>query len=693
VVLLDKARFPRNKPCGDGLTPHAVDLLEDMGLAEFVHAHGQPFAKLRVSGYDPDPMPYMLHAAASDRRRCGLVLPRRDLDDALARHAIQAGARFLSGLTAVEPLWDHEQLAGVRAHEAASTQHIQAPLIIVATGANRSLAQALRLSTGERPQALAMRGYVAGLGDLQDALEIYLDRDLLPGYAWIFPTSQHTANVGAGITLNGLSTSEGHRRLRVAFKRLLATQRLAGSQLLGRTQGYPLRTDFPDVQTHADHVLVVAEAAGLVDPLTGEGIALALESGRLAAGIAASACAAADYSHQRLAAYTQALRERHAVYFADAHELLARLDDPRVLDAAAQRVQGDDRIQQAFRLAIVEQRVRDSITLLDATLRDRHVAPLAPVLFTLNAYTPWLERCRAYMLEQVRLDAPTPAIVELVGRGKMLRALLVFLGCQAAGGQPAQVLAGAGGIELIHAASLVHDDIMDRASVRRGMAALHETVGDSRAIVAGDYLIAKAFRLLAESQAQNPAARVVEAFIIGAESGIRACSGQFLDVGVWTAENLTEPNYYQVIANKTAAAISGALRAGAALAGADRQLQDVLARYGECVGLAFQIKDDLLDLAEIATSGCAIDRKISLPLVHAFQQADEIGRHVILQFLDRQDVAAPQLALVLDTTDSLAYAERVATTLINEAIDLARAIPQIEAVLEAFARYTMLREQ
>jgi geranylgeranyl diphosphate synthase type I len=275
----------------------------------------------------------------------------------------------------------------------------------------------------------------------------------------------------------------------------------------------------------------------------------------------------------------------------------------------------------------------------------------------------------------------------------MLRALLVFLGCQAAGGDPAQVLAGAGGIELVHAASLIHDDIMDGASLRRDLPALHTTLGVARAIVCGDYLIAKAFRLLAESRSMNPAAHVVEAFIIGAESGIRVCTGQFHDVGHWSAADLTEENYYRVIANKTAAAISGALRAGAVLAGAEQGLLDALSRYGECVGLAFQIKDDLLDLASVADNVRAIDPKISLPLIHAFQHTDERGREIIGMFLGQQSVAGRQMADVIAANDSLAYAEAAAAAQAEEAIRLARAIPQIGEALEAFAHYAVLRDQ
>jgi len=255
-----------------------------------------------------------------------------------------------------------------------------------------------------------------------------------------------------------------------------------------------------------------------------------------------------------------------------------------------------------------------------------------------------------------------------------------------------QVLAGAAGIELAHLASLIHDDIMDSADTRRGLPALHTTLGAPRATVCGDYLIAKAFRLLAESRTMNPAAQVVEAFIIGAESGVRTCSGQFQDVGSWTEETLSEETYDQLIANKTAAAIAGALMAGVALAGGERSLLEALSRYGEYVGRAFQIKDDLLDLANVSVNGYFMDRRPTLPLIYAFQHSDDCGRELIRRFLNGQEVAGSEMAKLLQATGSLAHAEAVAGSLVEEAIRLARAVPQIYEVLEAFARYVVTRD-
>ena len=692
ALLVDKAHFPRSKPCGDGLTPRAVGLLESMGLGDSILKRGWTFAGVRIFAHDRRSSLVNLRAGDDGQPRQGLVIPRRDLDDALRQQAVSAGARFLPGFTALAPHRRRGRLAGLQGRYDKRPLTIEAQLIVVATGANRTLVRALGLSDEDRLRALALRAYVAGLQGLDDYIEIYLDRESLPGYAWVFPTGDGTANVGAGIRLNDVTTADGGRQLRATFDRLLRSSRLAGGQLLGRPQGFPLRTDFPAIPTYASGVLVVGEAAGLVNPLTGEGIALALESGQLAAEVASEALLSGDFSSDRLRRYDDVLRERYAGYFEDARELMARLAHPKVLEAVIQYSRTDGRIREALTTAIVDEQPRDGIVLLGEVLRSNDGHSPARSLFIINAYRPLLDRCRAYMLAQVGLDTPSSSVLEMIERGKMLRALLVFLGCQAAGGDPMQVLTGAAGIELVHAASLVHDDIMDSADTRRGLPALYTTLGTPRAIVCGDYLIAKAFRLLAESRTTSPAAQVVEAFVIGAESGVRTCAGQFQDVGSWTDETLDEETYDQLIAGKTAAAIAGALMAGAALTGGDRSLLEALSRYGECVGRAFQIRDDVLDFTNVSVNGCSVDRRLTLPLIYAFQHSDDCGRELIRRFLDGQEVAGSEMAKLLQATGSLAYAEAVAGSLVEEAIQLARAVPQIHEVLEAFARYVVLRD-
>jgi geranylgeranyl reductase family protein len=689
VLLADKAYFPRDKSCGDGLTPRAVGELEKIGLGEYVHRVGKKFTHIDIENYRSSTMRFSLYPNNPTETHVGLVIPRRELDDTLRCHSLAAGARFMPGFTASRLLYSDgwiDVVGFLNHHECV----IRAQLVIVATGASRTFPYSSGLTNDARPKAFATRAYVSNLTNQGDGLEIFLDQDHLPGYGWLFPLSESTANVGVGILANSADVS--NRRLRMAFNRLMNHPRLSGASQVGSPQGFPIRCDFPDVEMHNERILIVGEAAGLVDPITGEGIGYALESGRIAAQYAMSALSSNRFDCSALSAYSGELIRQYAKYFRESRELIARLDHPRVLEVIASHAQNDSRIQTAFRVAIVDERPRESISLLADVLHANQEKSLSEILFKLNAYKPLLDHCRENMLSKIKYDAPSPSVIELVRRGKMLRALLVFLGCQAAGGDPSRVISGAGGIELVHTASLVHDDVMDEANQRRGVPALHKTLGNSRAVVCGDYLIAKAFQLLAESRYKNDADHVVSAFMVGAESGVLACTGQFHDVGEWSTTTLSQKRYYKVIANKTAAVISGALKAGAVLAGGKSPLLNQLSEYGKCVGLAFQIKDDLLDFAD---NQCIdrMDRKPSLPLVIAHERAVAQDREIIFQFMKNELVSADVLQEIICRTDALFESRNASQAWSTKAEVIATEIPFISDVLIAFARYAFLREE
>lgn len=690
VLLVDRMPFPRHKPCGDGLTARAVTVLQDMGLGDALAKQGRPFNGLRILSDGRDPFLIDLHPRQTPARH-GLIFPRLELDDLLRQQAMQAGARFLAGFDILDSRQRKGRISAVEGRRGEQRLAIAADLIIVATGARRTVLHALGISNGNAPGGLALRAYASGIEGLDDHLEVYLDDALLPGYAWVFPTGDATANIGAGIRLDGISPHEGSLRLRAAFARLQHSARFTNAHIVGRVQGLPLRTDFPALATSAPSVLIAGEAAGLVNPLTGEGIAFALESGRLAAEVTAAALNAGDVSAGYLRRYDDLLHERYGDYFADAHELLTRVSHPAVLGAVVQRAFSDDAARRELRAAIIDEQPRRFIRCLETVLSGSRET-LAGALFMLNAYRPTLNRCRSYMLEHVRQDTPSLALLPLLGRGKMLRALLVFAGCEAAGGEPDQVIPAAAGIELVHTASLIHDDIMDNARTRRGLSSLHTLLGVSQAIVCGDYLIAKSFRLLAESRVKNPAANVVDAFIIGAESGVRTCTGQFSDVGLASDDALSEKMYDRIVA-KTAAAIAGALMAGCALAGGDDHLQQALSQYGQLVGRAFQIRDDTLDFVNATADLALVERRPSFPLIHAFQHGDSQSRKLIRSFLAGETISGDALTSVLRASDSLAYAEQAAADLGNAAVDVAQTIPHVQGVLEAFARYAVVRDQ
>jgi len=172
-------------------------------------------------------------------------------------------------------------------------------------------------------------------------LEIHFLDTLLPGYLWIFPMGPGRVNVGLGTSLARVRHDNVDLRATLAAfleQQRNAEGRLAEAEPLGRAQGHPIRTAFGQTRTHAERLLVAGEATGLVSPLSGEGIAPALESGELAAQHALRALNAGDLSATALAAYTRALHTRYAAEWRYARWLRQALDQPWLLNRTFRRL-------------------------------------------------------------------------------------------------------------------------------------------------------------------------------------------------------------------------------------------------------------------------------------------------------------------------------------------------------------------
>ena len=341
VLLADQYTFPRDKACGDGVSPAGIRLLVRMGVldpARLTAGERRLVKGIRVvapSGASVDlHYPWLSAQKGLDQ---GCVIPRRELDAMLVQRAVAVGATFLPGFRATEPVWEAGRVAGMQGACDGRAMELRADIIIVATGCRLRLLRALGLCESAPPSTIGVRGYLA----LQTSafpepyIHIHVQPTLLPDYAWIFPVNDQLVNVG-------VACARGWRQpdkdaLTTLLSRFVAqnsgaAHRLAGAVPVGPPMGAPLRADFLRRRTYAAGILVAGEAAGLVDPLTGEGIAFALQSGELAAQVAFRALATGDFD-RGLAAYDRALKHRFASYFRFARQLRARLRDPHVAEA------------------------------------------------------------------------------------------------------------------------------------------------------------------------------------------------------------------------------------------------------------------------------------------------------------------------------------------------------------------------
>jgi len=251
----------------------------------------------------------------------------------------------------------------------------------------------------------------------------------------------------------------------------------------------------------------------------------------------------------------------------------------------------------------------------------------APIQDDLDALQVLLER---------ELVAADPFIGELVRHvlhtpGKMIRPALVFLSAQASGGAGEARLWIAAAVELIHVASLIHDDIIDAADTRRGAATVNVQWGNQIAVLLGDYLFAKSFDLL--SRVRHP-----EVSLAMAAASVQMSQAEIMQIRYGAQPHDDEGIYFRIIRGKTAHLFSAACRAGGLVAG-DRAAAERLATYGLEWGMAFQITDDALDLTSRAEAlGKPIHSdirggKVTLPVIHALRAASPADRARLLELV------------------------------------------------------------
>ena len=296
VLLLEKTAFPREKVCGDGLTPRAVAELQRFGVPipedqGWIRNHG-----LRILGGG---MRLELRwPELSGVPDFGLVRTRQDFDQILANHAVAAGARLHERTPVKGPVFDDAgRVVGVVAKTENGEREFRAPVVVAADGNSSRLSLAAgRKVRDDRPMGVAVRTYYKSPRHDDDWLESWLElwtkgddgtRQLLPGYGWVFGVGDGTSNVGLGI-LN-TSSAFGKVDYRDVLARWVATMpqewTYNSETRVGPVRGAALPMAFNRQPHYADGLLLVGDAGGMVNPFNGEGIAYAMQSGRISADV------------------------------------------------------------------------------------------------------------------------------------------------------------------------------------------------------------------------------------------------------------------------------------------------------------------------------------------------------------------------------------------------------------------------
>jgi octaprenyl-diphosphate synthase len=300
--------------------------------------------------------------------------------------------------------------------------------------------------------------------------------------------------------------------------------------------------------------------------------------------------------------------------------------------------------------------------------------------------------------DSMRSDAPllnriTHYIVKR--KGKQMRPMFVFFAAKLCGGIIESTHRGAALVELLHTATLVHDDVVDNAYERRGFFSINALWKNKIAVLVGDYLLAKGL-LLSVNNSEFALLKIVSTAVQ------QMSEGELLQIEKVRRMDISEELYFEVIRQKTASLIASCCACGAASAGADEETIEKMRLFGEKVGIAFQIKDDTFDFGtDDVGKPLGIDikeKKVTLPLIYALNNAEKPERKRIINLVKNHNDDPKKIQEVIDFVNSkngVHYANQKMLEYQNEAFDILYQFEESDARtgLEQLVRYTTERKK
>jgi octaprenyl-diphosphate synthase len=308
------------------------------------------------------------------------------------------------------------------------------------------------------------------------------------------------------------------------------------------------------------------------------------------------------------------------------------------------------------------------------------------------------ELAQVELLFDEELNSELPCVNQLVRhvsrfRGKMLRPLLLLLAGKACGSLKRDHVVLATVVEMVHMATLVHDDVLDEAELRRRGATINHLRGNEAAVLLGDYLISHSFHLCSSLDSQF-ASRII------GKTTNQVCEGELLQIHNRNNLDLDEPTYIQIVTQKTAVLCASCCLLGAHSSGASEAIVDAMRLYGLSLGTAFQIQDDILDIVGDQstvgkTLGIDVQKgKLTLPMIHFMATAPREHRTLLRSLLlSREADKVERIRNLILPSDSVQYATARARKLVDQATDCLQLLPNSPAkdFLTQLAEFTITR--
>jgi menaquinone-9 beta-reductase len=334
VLVCEKKSFPREKTCGDGLTPRAVKVLDEMGLG----AHLQTWERVKGLRVHGGGRSLDLEFPNLDKW-CdyGLVKPRKDLDQIVLDNAEAAGAKVLYDTQVTEPIFDRGVAVGFSAKRDGASEDVRAHYVVCAEGAATKFSRGLgRTRNDSYPMGLAIRQYFTSPMQSSGWFDAYLDvrtrRDAVPGYGWVFPVGDGTVNAGVGLlsTYGGWRSVNLHNLQRDFIDFLPREWEINATTVVSKPRAGRLFMGSSVWPPHGPGFLLAGDAAGMINPCNGEGIAYAYETGRIAARHIDDALR--NGSSPLLPGYTEELKATYGPYYRLGRRFVRLIGHPLVME-------------------------------------------------------------------------------------------------------------------------------------------------------------------------------------------------------------------------------------------------------------------------------------------------------------------------------------------------------------------------
>ncbi len=314
VLLLDRSKFPRDKTCGDGISGKSTRVLRELGLLEGMKTiEAQPMTGVTFSSPDGTVAPIESRNKTKDSPP-GYVCRREVFDNFLFENA-KKHCKTMEEFMVTNLLRKDGKVVGVVGTDIKTKQdHVfRAPLVLGADGVGGITARELGVFNDREDHVCsAIRGYYDNVEGMIDQIELHFIDGVLPGYFWIFPLPNKTANVGIGMLVKDM------KKKKVNLSKLLEDtiqnnpkfkDRFKGSKRISPIKGWSLPLGSERPKPYADGILLLGDAASLIDPFTGEGIGNALISGKIASQVALKAFEKNDFSEKTLSEYDSLIKE------------------------------------------------------------------------------------------------------------------------------------------------------------------------------------------------------------------------------------------------------------------------------------------------------------------------------------------------------------------------------------------------